>query len=176
MKKLILIISLAFFALPSFSQGSLIKDYFAKYAGDENFTKVSVNAKMFSLFTELDAQSDEEKEFLEAVSKLKGLKILACDSIANAGQIYKKVCDEMESSGYEELMTVVDGENDIKFSILEEEGEISELLMAVGGDTNFVLLSLFGEIDLKNISKITRNMHLNGLENLSKIDDESHAH
>jgi hypothetical protein len=44
--------------------------------------------------------------------------------------------------------------------------------MVVGGKENFVMLSLYGEIDLKNISKIAQEMRVEGLEKLSEIDKE----
>jgi hypothetical protein len=171
MKTNILIIGLSLLTLTGMAQGSVITKYFNQYADNEDFTKVTVNSKMFSLFTELEADSPDEKAFLEAVSKLKGLKVLAADSVVNSGKIYAQACADISKEGYEELMTVQDASEDMKFLIKENKGKIEELLMVVGGKNNFVLLSLYGEIDLKNISKMARSMKIKGLENLNKIDN-----
>ena len=171
MKKNFLVIGIMLLSLAGMAQGSVIEKYFNEYADNEAFTKVTVNSKMFSLFTELEGNSQDEEAFLKAVSKLKGLKVLANDSSVDAAKLYLQACADIEKAGYEELMTVQDANEDMKFSILEKGGKIEELIMVVGGTKNFVMLSLYGEIDLKNISKIARSMKINGLENLNKIDD-----
>lgn len=171
MKKLILSIGIVFLSSFIMAQGTIITNYFNKFADDESFTKVSVSQKMFSLFTELEAGSDAEKEFLQAVSKLQGLKILVADSIPNSMAIFKQAVADVNKAGYEELMTVKSSDENLLFSIKEANGVITELIMVVGGQENFVMLSLFGEIDLKNISKIAQEMRVEGLEKLSEIDE-----
>jgi hypothetical protein len=176
MKKGIAIIGIMFFSIAMMAQGQVIKKYFNMFEDNENFTKVSVSQKMFSMFTELEAGSDAENEFLEAVSKLKGLKIIAADSVADAKAIYKKAIADVDKAGYEELMSVKDADENMHFSIIEKNGIISELLMVVGGNKSFVMLSLYGEIDLKNISKIAQEMRVEGLENLGKMHDDNKDH
>ena len=44
--------------------------------------------------------------------------------------------------------------------------------MIAGGNEEFMLLSLFGEIDLKQVSKISKKMNIDGLEQLEKIKDK----
>ncbi|MEP4532308.1 MAG: DUF4252 domain-containing protein [Cyclobacteriaceae bacterium] len=170
MKKILLSIAIILTSLGVFAQGKVVTGYFNELADDDAFTKVSVSSKMFSLFTELEAGSEEEKEFLKAISKLKGLKIIAADSIPNSAAMYKKATQDVETAGYEELMSVKDAEENMKFSIKDKNGIIEELIMVVGGNKHFVLLSLYGEIDLKNISKIARSMNVGGLDNLGKLN------
>lgn len=172
MKKITLIAFLTVCTSGLMAQGTVVNKYFQELASNEAFTKVSVSSKMFSLFTELEAGTEAEKEFLQAVSKLKGLKIILADSIGNSAAMYKQAVADVQGAGYEELMSVQDAEENMKFSIKEKNGKIEELLMVAGGKKRFVLLSIYGEIDLKNISKIARSMNVDGLENLSKIDEE----
>ena len=171
MKKGIVIIGMMFLALGMMAQGTVITKYFNELEDNENFTKVSVSQKMFSMFTELEAGSDAEKEFLQAVSKLKGLKVILADSIADAGKMYNKAIADVDKAGYEELMSVKDAEENLKFSIIEKDGIIKELIMVAGGKKRFVMLSLYGEIDLNNISKIAQEMRVEGLERLGKMHD-----
>ena len=83
----------------------------------------------------------------------------------------KEALKDVDAAGYDELMSVQDAEENMRFSIKESGGKIEELLMVVGGKKRFVLLSLYGEIDLKNISKIAKGINVGGLENLSKINE-----
>jgi len=176
-KKAIVIIGMMFFSVAMMAQGEIMNKYFEKYQDDENFTKVSVSQKMFSMFTDIEPGSENEKDFLEAVSKLKGLKVLVADSVPDAMSIYRKAIADVDKAGYEELMSVKDADENLKFSILEKDGIIRELLMVMGSKNEFVMLSLYGEIDLKNISRIAQEMKVDGLDKLGKMDkddDDNH--
>lgn len=147
----------------------VISKFFNKYQDDESFTNVNISSKMFGLFTQIDAETPEDKEVLEAISKLKGLKILAKENARNSHELYKEALGLIPKN-FEELMSVRDKDKDMKFMIDENNGKISEMLMVVGGDNEFMIMSLFGEIDLKQISRIGSKMNIKGLENLQKMD------
>jgi len=174
MKKFSLIASLFLLSLTMMGQGTVITKYFNQYADNEKFTKVSVSQKMFSLFTNLEAGSTAEKEFLQAAGKLKGLKVIMADSIPNSAALYKQAVADVNKAAYEELVSVTDARGNMLFSIKESNGIISELIMVVGAKRQFIMVSLYGEIDLKNISKIAQQMHINGLDQLKHIDDGKH--
>jgi CII-binding regulator of phage lambda lysogenization HflD len=61
----------------------------------------------------------------------------------------------------------------VKFMIDEQGGKISEMLMIVGGNEEFMIMSIFGEIDLKQISRIGSRMNIKGLENLKNMDKKN---
>lgn len=56
--------------------------------------------------------------------------------------------------------------------IRENGDKISELLMVMGGPDEFMVLSVFGDIDLKQISRIGRKMNVSGLEKLENMDSK----
>lgn len=159
-------------AVGAFGQSDAITRFFNKYAADESFTQVTVSGKMFSLFTNLEAETQEDKEVLEAISKLKGLRILAKDDTRNARELYKEAFSLIPAADYQELMSVRDDNKDMKFMIRENGDRISELLMVMGGADEFMVLSVFGDIDLKQISRIGRKMNVHGLEKLENMDSK----
>ena len=169
MKKLVAVVVLMMVISGAYAQDAISK-FFSKYQGDESFSQVTVSSKMFGLFTKMDAETQEDKEVLDAISKLKGLKILAKDDARNARELYKEAFGLIPASEYEELMSVRDEDKDMKFLIKESGGKISELLMVMGGNDEFMVLSLFGEIDLKQVSRIGKRMDVKGLENLQNMD------
>lgn len=172
MKKVIAAGALMIVVSGAFAQDAISK-FFSKYQNDETFSQVTVSSKMFALFTNMEADTPEDKEVLEAISKLKGLRILAKEDARNARTLYKEAFTLIPVKEYEELMSVRDKDKDMKFLIKENAGKISELLMIMGGNEQFMIMSLFGEIDLKQVSRIGKKMDVKGLEHLEKMDKKN---
>lgn len=171
MKK-IMIIALMMIAVNGVFAQDAISKFFSKYQDDESFTQVTVSSKMFSLFTNMEVETKEDKEVLDAISKLKGLRILGKENTSDARKLYKEAYAQIPTKEFEELMTVRDKDQDFKFLIKESGGKISELLMIMGGADDFMLMSLYGEIDLKQVSRLGKKMNVGGLEQLEKLDDK----
>jgi hypothetical protein len=168
MKKSVIIVMITMMASATFAQDAISK-FFSKYQNDESFNQVNISSKMFGLITNMEIETPEDKDIAEAISKLKGLKILQKEDARNARELYKEAFSLIPKD-YEELMTVRDKDKDIKFMIKEAGGKISELLMVMGGNSEFMVLSLFGEIDLKQVSRIGKKMDVKGLENLHNMN------
>jgi hypothetical protein len=175
MKKFIVAVGLMIIVSGAFGQDAISK-FFSKYQADESFSQVTVSSKMFGLFTNMEADTPEDKEVLEAISKLKGLRILGKENTSDARGLYKEAFSLIPKKEYEELMSVRDKDKDMKFLIKESGGKISELLMVMGGNQDFMVLSLFGEIDLKQISRIGKKMNVSGLEHLDKMNKKDEQH
>lgn len=169
MKKIIALLIIMAVGTGVYAQGESVSKFFAKYATDESFTTATISSKMFSLITNMDIEDEEDKEIVDAISKLKGLKVLGKENSSDARSLYKEAYALVAGKDYEELMSVRDKDKDMKFFIRESSGKVNELVMVMGGADDFMLLSIFGEIDLKAISKIGRKMNVDGLEQLEKI-------
>ena len=172
MKNLIIILITVCVGFSANAQNDVVTKLFDDYYDDENFTKISVSSKMFELFTNIEPGDEDEEEILDAVSKLKGLKVIAADSIGNSKELYTNAVKKVSGNGYEELMEVKDAKENMKFMIKEKDGLINELVMVVGGNESFIIMSLFGEIDLKKISKLSKSMKIKGMEHLKQLDDD----
>ncbi|MGC4020747.1 MAG: DUF4252 domain-containing protein [Cyclobacteriaceae bacterium] len=175
MKKLMIGAVMMILSVAVNAQGDAISKFFAKYQDDETFTQVKVSQKMFGLFTNMDVDKPEDKEILDAISKIKGLRVLAKHETRDSRALYKEAMTAIPDKDYEELMSVRDKDKDMKFYVKEiGSGKIGELVMVMGGNDEFMLLSLFGEIDLKKISSIGKKMNIEGLDKLEKIKDKKH--
>jgi len=171
MKKGIIVAAMMLIGLGAYAQGEAVSKFFSKYQNDETFSQVTVSSKMFGLFTNMELEDKEDQEVLDAISKLKGLKILAKDEARNARELYIEANTMLPKSQYEELMYVRDKDKDMRFFISEKSGKIDELVMIAGGSNEFMMLTIFGEIDLKQISKIGSKMEVDGLKNLEHLND-----
>ncbi|MCF6352714.1 MAG: DUF4252 domain-containing protein [Cyclobacteriaceae bacterium] len=170
MKKIAIVSILILSMLAANAQEDAITKFFSKYQNDESFTQINITGRMFSLFTNFDAEDKEDQDVIDAISKVKGLKILAKEDISNGQALYDEAFRLIDSNEYEELMTIREKDNDMKFLIKEEDGIIAELLMVMGSNDSFFLLSLVGDIDLKQISKLSKSMDIDGFEKLQNLD------
>ncbi len=168
MKRLILLIFLSFVMVGVKGQNSVVDKLFEKYSGKDGYTSVLISKYMFSLFSDVNP---DNKDFNELVGKLNSIKILSSDSTnTNEGvNFYKEIMNELPINDYKELMVVKEKNQETKFLVKENKGNIVELLLIVGGKTKNVLICIQGDINLKNIAKLSKSMKIDGLENLEKI-------
>lgn len=178
MKKTILALVLMIISTGVMAQSPIIESYMKKFKDNKDYTKVSINSEMFSLFADLDASEESDKKLLEAISKIEGVKMLIGEQVESgeAAKLFGEATSKVDKAGYAELMTVDDADENIKFSIKRTGGIIKELIMVVGGNKSFMIMNLFGDIDLNAISKIAGKMDIKGMNklgNLSKGDNDN---
>jgi hypothetical protein len=161
--------------LPLFNYAQSPADaLFDKYSQMDGYTSVYITQNMFSLFADLETEEDESG-FLELVKNLNCIKILSAEqdsgSVAKPVNFYEEISKNFPKGKYEDLMIVKQKDQDIKFMIRKEGKNIKELLMIVGGTDENAMISIQGDIDLKSISKLSKAMKIEGMENLEKIDE-----
>lgn len=174
MKKLMVGAVMMILSVTAFAQDNAIAKFFSKYQDDETFSQVTISSKMFSLLTDMQVDKPEDQDIINAISKLKGLRILAKDHARDGRTLYKEALALLPSKDYEELMSVRDEDKDMKFFIRggSTPSKIAELVMVMGGNDDFMVLSLFGDIDLKQIGKIGAKMDIDGLDHLKNLHDK----
>lgn len=169
---LVFMISMVSFIGVSNAQNDAITKYFNKYMDDEAFTVVYLSPKLFELLGKLDIKELDDAEaeaVMEVVDELKSLRVLTTDQ--NAEQYYKEAVNTINTKDYETLMTVRDGNENVQFLIKDAGNTINELLLLVGGDTEFVMVSFVGNIDLDKISQLAKKLDVDGVEHLDKLED-----
>jgi hypothetical protein len=154
------------------AQSNPVDDMFNKYSEKPGFTVVSISSKMFSLF---ENKNTENKDADDVINKLKSIKILSVeDSLLNKNlNFYTELSKKLDLSVYEELMIVKSGPDVTKFLIKQKGNIISELLVIVGGPGGNSLISIKGELNLKSISELSKNIDIQELKTLDKIDKKT---
>ncbi len=146
----------------------VISKFFSKYQNDASFTNVAISSTMFGLFAHMEVTDPEDQEVLDAISKLKGLRMLSKENAPNSQDLYKEALTLIPGS-FEELLSVREKDKDMKFLVLESGGKVSEMLMVVGSHTEFMLLSIIGDIDLKQMARIGQRLDIKGLDKLQQM-------
>jgi hypothetical protein len=154
------------------AQSNPVDEMFNKYSEKQGFTVVSISSKMFSLFANKDL---ENKDADNVINKLKSIKILSVeDSLLNKNlNFYSELSKKLDLSVYEELMVIKEGPDITKFLIKQNGNIISELLVVKGGPGGNSLISIKGELNLKNISDMSKSLDMQELKSLDKIQKKS---
>jgi hypothetical protein len=176
MKKALILLAFIFIPLAVSAQGS-----FDSFENEKDVTSVIVTKNMFKLLSKMDLNSDdpEVKDYLNMVDNLDNIKIFTTDNPEVAARMSRKVSSYVSvNSGLSELMRVKDDGKNIRFYSKEgaTENVVSELLMhlesTVKGEVMTVVMSITGNIDLKQIGKLTAELKVPGSEQLKNIKKE----
>lgn len=182
MKKLTVLLALLITPCLVMAQG-----VFDKFEDVNDVTSIIVTKNMFKLLAQIDVDSDdpEVKEYMNLVDNLENIKIFITDNPEVAAQMKSDVTKYVnKNSKLSELMRVKDEGKNIKFYSREgaSENYVSELLMFMEGKDiqmdelqgdGTIIMSITGNIDLKQVSKLTKDLNVPGSEELKNIDEKS---
>lgn len=185
MKKLILIIAIALTSVVSFGQSM-----FEKYEDMKGVSSGVINQKMFSMIASIDIDLDDPdaQKFMEMAKKIESVKILSTGDKGIAASMKADADKHIRTANLAELMRFKDGNQTVKFYVKEgkDENHVKELFMHISGlkeltkdsditingekrEFETVVVSITGDIDLREISKITSSMNVPGGKNLEKV-------
>lgn len=183
MKKKVIVLVMAIMLLPI---TGMAQDIFEKYSDNSEVTYVSIKPKMFQMIAKMGINVDEPeaKAYMDMVKSITSFKTIVTDSKTISADIGKWV--KSRSSSLEELMEVKDDGAEVKFYVKEgkDANHVKELLIFVNGINKVmkesveingqqrrietVIVSLTGDIDLNEISKLTEKMNIPGGNHLEK--------
>ncbi len=170
MKKFVFTVVVIMATLSLSAQNKMVDKLFEKYGDREGYTTVVITKHMFNLFSNVETKADDQ--YMDMIKNLNNIRILSGpDSGAEGVNFYKEIIAAIPEKEYEELMSIHESGQDIKFLVKQDKDIISELLMIVGGNDDNVLISITGKIDLKTVSKLSKSMGIQGMENLDKIEE-----
>lgn len=152
----------------SFAQNDAVSKFFKSYADDTRFSSVNISPKMFQLVSRIKI-NDMDADLQAMLKNLTGLHILSTKVTPKI--FYKEALGKINTKEYEELMKVRDNGEDVLFLTKATTGsdKIEELLMLVGGEDEFSLISFIGDIDLNKIGRLGKSFNFQGSEHLEKI-------
>lgn len=174
MKKIAIILALVIAPMVSWSQNA-----FDSFENEKDVTSVVVTKNMFKLLSKMDLNSSdpEAQAYLIMVDNLDNIRIFTTENPEVTKKMAAAVAKYIATSkGLGELMSVKDDRQIIKFYSKEGKNEnfVSELLMhlngIVDGKSTTVIMSITGNIDLKQISKLTSDLKVPGSEQLKNLE------
>ncbi len=159
MKKLIVIAAAVLFTL-SLSAQSTIDKLFSKYQGQDGFTTITVNGNMLKLIANLDDENDDE--FMKFADKFTSIRILAQDNDGmDVDNFYDTVIDEVNGGGYEEMVVINSGGDDVKILVKAEGKVFKEFLLIAGGSDN-AIIQIKGNLTYNEVKSMSESVKVDG--------------
>ncbi|MCU0362587.1 MAG: DUF4252 domain-containing protein [Bacteroidales bacterium] len=169
MKRSVFFLLIAMAGSTVLGQSAAIEAMFDKYGEREGFTVVTISGKMLSMFSGQETRSDQAGNI---IGRLKSVRILTVeDSLLNRNiNFYTELSKQLNLSVYEELMLVKEGPDITRFLIRQKGDIITELLVITGGPGGNSLISITGDLDIRSIANLSREMGMEDLEKLENIE------
>ena len=189
MKKIIIVLAVMLISVTGFSQS-----VFDKFEDNEQVASIILNQKMFKMLATMgmDLDDPEAKGYVDMADNVTGFKVFTTGDAKVSADMNATVAKYLKSSSLEELMRIKDGDQTVKFFVKEgkDENHVKELLMVITGlsemtkdqnieingkkrDFETVVMTLTGDIDLRQISKLTNQMNIPGGDQLKKAGDKN---
>ncbi len=167
MKKILLIfIMTSLVSICSDAQNDAIAKFFRQYENNDDFTTISISPKMFKMMSKVK-WDDVTPAVKKTINQLTSFRMITTEK--NGAKLYSEAVQKLNLGTYEEIMTIRDAGENVRFFAKESNNMINELVMLVGSKSEFVLMSLTGVIDLDNIGKLGETLNVSGMENLKSI-------
>ena len=159
---------------------------FERFADYDDVSLVSISPKMFKMLGQLSVSLDdpEAQEYIDMVSSIENFKVLISGNDEVTAAMSKWAAEQLSSKDLEELMTIKDADADVAFYVKsgKSDDRVEKLIMYVNGvnpeimkdsplgerPVETIILLIEGDIDLKQISKLTDQMSLPGGKQLRK--------
>jgi len=140
----------------------------------------------------VDIEDPEAQEYVNMANNITGFKVFTTGDQTISADMNATVQKYLKKSDLEELMRIKDGDQTVNFYVKEgkDENHVKELLMFINGlkemtkgqnieingqkrEIETVILSLTGDIDLRQISRLTNQMNIPGGKQLEKAGKEN---
>ncbi|MEM9916602.1 MAG: DUF4252 domain-containing protein [Bacteroidota bacterium] len=172
MKKFLLLLVAALMGTLSYAQQNFISDQFSQHENDPSFTKVNITDKTFELFNDIATQDADEQRVVRAIANLTGIKALFKEKSEDTKALYLEALDKLQADqDYEELASVQTSDEGFLLVLREANDQIEEVTLLVGSEEKFLLATLFGDIDLKSISRISQTIRKDGRQWFDLFDN-----
>ena len=164
MKKILPFVVVTLFIFTSCDTNSGVSEAFLKYAHQEGVTSVSVPGWLISLGAKFADLSEEERELLESIDKVKVLSLEDSD-LNGEVNLNKEFKFKINQKGeYEELLAVNNEDENITIFGKMDDDVIKELIILVGGDENAIVY-IKGEIRPELINNTIKPNDFLGFKN-----------
>ena len=153
---------------------------FTKYENMDGVSSMVMDSNMFRLLSQIDFNSSdpETKAYLELVENIENVKVFSSEKSTIRQDMKSDVKAYLQDTALEKLITSNDNNQHVALYAKpsEIENHVSELLIFLEGTTesdnqNTIVVSITGNIDLKQVFKLAKDLDIPGNSTLKKLGD-----
>lgn len=149
MKRLLLLIILLL-PLVGAAQQLNYSGFFDRYENDKEFRTVVLGRKMMEMMSE----QTSDREMRRTLAGIEHIKVISTSTynesfVADARAV-------TSSSSYKLVSSVSEGGREVSFYVLNSKEGKNRLLMLSFSDEEWVVMGIYGQFDLRNISRLTQ--------------------
>lgn len=154
---------------------------FAKYENMKDVDAMVMTSRMFKMLAKVDLSDDnpEAEEYLKLIENLDEIKMFTSTTASVRNEMQKDVESYLNANSLEQLMRVNEDGKNIRFYSKSGKNDnyVSELFMFMEGEKEgeiiSVILSITGQIDLSQLSRLTSDLKIPGAEELENVENKS---
>ncbi|MEN8224404.1 MAG: DUF4252 domain-containing protein [Bacteroidota bacterium] len=173
MKKFIIVLlTLVFFAPLAQAQESVTERLYEKYSGEDGFTTVHITKELFGMIAQMNFEGEDAEEMnkmKDAMANLQFIRIVMFEEDNGNKKEFKAFKEDLKAfdlEGFAELMVVDDKDEKVRF-VARQDGDIfKEFLVLIESPDEAGFISIFGDMDMETISKVSHSM---GIEHMGKF-------
>ncbi|MDR1114825.1 MAG: DUF4252 domain-containing protein [Tannerella sp.] len=136
-----------------YAQNDVMSKIFDKYESEDDITVISISKAMFKMIPGNINTGDVDIK--DIIPKIESMRLITSQKTA----LKEKMDMEMKAlinndKNYEELMRIKDGKSNITFNARKKGNTISELVMLINSEKDFVAIYITGNFTFEDIQKI----------------------
>jgi hypothetical protein len=142
-----------------------IENFYNKYMEHEKATQINLKGWLLQMASDEEEGEEAEDNIFDKIEQLRILVMEDGNAVSQSD--YKKLMKDVQKDNFEQLMKVQDEGTQVDILLREEGGKITNVLLVVFEEDEFVLLSLEGLFDYDDLPEL--NLDMNGANHLKKI-------
>ncbi|MFK8008422.1 MAG: DUF4252 domain-containing protein [Saprospiraceae bacterium] len=166
MKKILIAIAILSIPLLATSQHESIENFYNKYVDNEKISDISLNGWILSMASKMS--EEDGTEILQKITKLRIMLAEEKDIVSKAD--VKKLMRDVRNNDFEDLMTIRDEGTRVNFMIREKGKNITNVLVIIHGEGDFILLSLEGNLNFEDLKQL--DFDVEGGDIFKKLPDD----
>lgn len=136
--------------LLSAAQALNYSSFFERYEGNKEFRTVVLGRKMMEMMSE----STKDREMRRTLAGIEHIRVITTTTYNEA--FVSDARAVATSPNYKLISTVSEGGREVSFYLRSSDSGKNRLLMLSFGEDEWVVMGIYGQFDVRNISRLTQ--------------------
>lgn len=167
MKKIIFSLALLGLGIALPAQNQAVQDFMRKFSKHEQATRLNIGG----FFLKLAAKDNDDEDASRIMRSISSLHLLNFDeeNPVESNDI-NQLMQNLRGEKFEDLAYFKGEDSHVRFMIKESNDVITDLILIIKGDKNFLLLNLEGRLKYTDLNKF--NMEVNGTKEFKRLPED----